>query len=79
MPLIPLDIPAGIYRNGTDFQSNGRWRDANLVRWVDNTMRPMGGWRTRSSNAANAQIRGMKTWVTNNNLRFIAGGISHSC
>ena len=74
MPLIPLDIPAGIYRNGTDFQSNGRWRDANLVRWVDNTMRPMGGWRTRSSNAANAQIRGMKTWVTNNNLRFIAGG-----
>ena len=48
MPLIPLDIPSGVYRNGTDLQSNGRWRDANLIRWIDNTMRPMGGWRTRS-------------------------------
>ena len=38
MPLLPLDIPAGIYRNGTDLQSQGRWRDSNLVRWFDNTI-----------------------------------------
>lgn len=23
MPLIPLDIPAGIYRNGTELQASG--------------------------------------------------------
>jgi hypothetical protein len=35
MPLIPLDIPPGIYRNGTELQSSNRWRDSNLIRWVD--------------------------------------------
>jgi len=31
MPLLPLDIPAGVYRNGTDYQSSGRWRDALIA------------------------------------------------
>ena len=46
MSLIDLNILAGVYRNGTDLQSMGRWRDANLVRWHDGVMRPVGGWRT---------------------------------
>jgi hypothetical protein len=44
MPLVPLTIPPGVARNGTDYQSQGRWRDASLVRWTDGTMRPVGGW-----------------------------------
>ena len=47
MPLIPLQIPAGVYRNGTEFQGSNRWRDANLVRWVEGTMRPVRGWEER--------------------------------
>jgi len=74
MTLIPLDIPAGVYRNGTDLQSQGRWRDANLVRWIDGTMRPLGGWRERSANAAAAKIRGMLAWNDDDNKRWIAGG-----
>jgi len=74
MTLIPLDIPAGVYRNGTDLQSQGRWRDANLVRWVDGTLRPVGGWRTRSETAANAKIRGMIAWIDNDDDRWIVGG-----
>ena len=57
MALIDLNIPAGVYRNGTDLQSMGRWRDASLIRWHDGVMRPVGGWRTRNNNAANASIR----------------------
>lgn len=49
MPLIPLQIPPGVYRNGTEYQASNRWHDANLVRWVDGTMRPVGGWRTRDA------------------------------
>ena len=74
MPLINLEIPAGVYRNGTDLQSIGRWRDANLVRWIDGTMRPVGGWRTRSSTAGNAPLRGMMTWADNSDLRWVATG-----
>ena len=74
MALIPLDLPAGVYRNGTDLQSQGRWRDSNLVRWFDNTLRPIGGWRTRSDTASAGQVRGMKSWIANNSDRWIAAG-----
>ena len=74
MSLIDLNIPAGVYRNGTDLQSMGRWRDANLVRWHDGVMRPVGGWRTRSSTAAAAKMRGMLTWTDNSDDRWIAAG-----
>lgn len=49
MPLLPLQIPPGVYRNGTKYQASGRWRDANLVRWTEGTMRPVGGWRARAT------------------------------
>ena len=74
MALIDLNIPAGVYRNGTDLQSQGRWRDTNLVRWHDGVMRPVGGWRTRSNDAANAKLRGMLTWTSNTDNRYIASG-----
>ena len=31
MALIQLQIPPGVYRNGTDLESANRWRDASLV------------------------------------------------
>ena len=74
MPLIALDLPAGVYRNGTDLQSQGRWRDSNLVRWHDNTMQPIQGWRVRSDTAANAKPRSIHAWVDNTNNRWIALG-----
>jgi hypothetical protein len=49
MPLIPLQLPPGVYRNGTEYQASNRWYDANLVRWIEGTMRPVGGWRTRNT------------------------------
>jgi hypothetical protein len=44
-PMIPLRLPPGLYKNGTVYQSKGRWYDANLVRFIDGTIRPVGGWR----------------------------------
>ena len=74
MALIDLKIPAGVYRNGTDLQSAGRWRDANLIRWIDGTMRPVGGWRTRSDTAGANKLRGMLTWSDNSNDRWMSSG-----
>lgn len=74
MALIDLNIPSGVYRNGTDFQSQGRWRDANLVRWHDGIMRPIKGWRTRSDSAADYKLRGMISWNDNSQDRWIATG-----
>ena len=71
MALIPLQIPPGVYRNGTDFEASNRWHDANLVRWHNGSMRPVGGWSTRVSSAYAAAPRAMHAWsdnVANSNL-----------
>ena len=76
MPLIPLKIPAGFYRTGTDFDAAGRWRDGSLVRWRDGSLRPIGGWRVNENIASittNAP-RGMHTWESNNGTRYVAAG-----
>jgi hypothetical protein len=75
--LIPLNIPPGVYKNGTDYQSKGRWTDANLVRWYENTMRPVGGWRKRSNTAFEGKCRGLLAWRNNSNVRWIGLG-THS-
>ena len=74
MALIPLDIPPGQYRNGTDFQATNRWRDASLVRWHDGSMRPVGGWTTRKASAFAAAPRAMLSWLDNSNDSYLAGG-----
>lgn len=82
MTLIPLDIPAGFYRNGTEYEQSGRWRDGSLVRWRDNSLRPIGGWRIRqdASNPSNDvtlsthKIRGTHSWTSLDASSWFAGG-----
>jgi len=72
MPLLPLDIPAGVYKNGTDYQSTGRWNDSNLVRWIDSAVRPVGGWSQKSATATSSICRALYAWTDNDLTRYIA-------
>ena len=74
MPLIPLNIPPGQYRNGTEYQSVGRWRDGNLIRFHEGSLRPVGGWRQRGSVDIAGVVRSMLAWEDNSNSRRIAFG-----
>ena len=74
---IPIKLPPGIYRNGTEYQAAGRWYDANLVRWYENTLRPVGGWRKRSSTQITGMCRGFLNWRDNSATRHTALG-THS-
>jgi hypothetical protein len=74
MAYIPLQIPPGVYKNGTEYQSKGRWNNSNLVRWFEGTVRPGGGWRKRSENQLSGKARGLLTWRDNNNNRRIGIG-----
>ena len=67
MSLIPLQLPPGVYRNGTDYEGSNRWRDSNLIRWHDSSMRPVGGWTTRTTtgDSISGTCRGMIGWVDN--------------
>lgn len=74
MALVPLDLKAGFYRNGTELEASNRWRDGSLVRWIDGSLKPVGGWAVRKSNFSNGVVRGMHTWQSNNGTAWLAGG-----
>ena len=74
MALLPLKIPAGFYRNGTDFEQSGRWRDGSLVRWLNGSLRPIGGWTVRKNGFTANPVRGMHSWQSNNGTAWLAGG-----
>lgn len=68
MALLPLQIPAGVYRNGTDYESSGRYMDTNLVRWTNGSLRPVGGWNGKFDLTSDltAAPRAMHVWVDYN-------------
>ena len=78
MALVPLTLPPGIYRNGTEFQQSNRWRDGNLVRWQDNSLRPIGGWRVRIEDAVTGISRGMLAWEDNTGDRWVVAGAANN-
>lgn len=43
--LFPIKMPPGMFRNGTEYESAGRWFDGNLVRWENGRLKPIGGWQ----------------------------------
>lgn len=79
MPLIPLKIPAGVYRTGTDYEFSGRWRDASLIRWSNGSMRPVGGWEAKFdlSSEITAKARSVFVWKDNSaNTNLVVGTVN---
>lgn len=78
--LVPFKVPAGIYKNGTEYQSQGRWNDSNLVRFFEGTIRPIGGWRNVIGGTPRADLqveglaRGAHSWRDNETNRYLVIG-----
>lgn len=70
MALYPVKLPPGVYRNGTEYQSQGRWYDANLVRWYEGTMRPVGGWQAENTTPFTGVCRGLYAWKDNDYFKY---------
>ncbi len=88
MKPVPIKIPPGFYRNGTDYESSGRWFKGNLVRWENGRLKPWGGWRSvmEQEAAFTGVARGGIAWRTargyyraafgtNSNLYFYDDGV----
>ena len=74
MPLVPLEIPPGVYANGTEMQSSGRWLDSSLVRWIEGTMRPVGGWTAFTNQTLPTTARAAISWRDDAAGRYVAFG-----
>lgn len=78
--LLDIKIPPGVYANGTGYQTKGRWADANLIRWFEGSMRPIGGWKIvkgntpRLSLTVNGKARGAHAWNSSAGQRYAAIG-----
>lgn len=76
MSLLPVKIPPGMFRNGTEYESSGRWYDGNMVRWNSGRMKPIGGWQAvlGPGVAFTGVARGGVAWEDNNGFKYIAIG-----
>ena len=73
---IPLKFQPGVWKNGTLYQAQGRWYDADLMRWSVGALGPIGGWRTwgTGTTAITNVPRTTLPWMDNTFRRWIAVG-----
>lgn len=74
MPFVPLKIPPGIVNKGTEYQTKGRWRDGNFIRWTDGILQPVGGWRRISPAPATGRVSGLLPFRDNRQFAYIGVG-----
>lgn len=72
--LLPIEIPPGLVANGTEYEAKGRWRNANLVRWYNGRLRPVGGWQRFTASPLTGVPRAVQTWRDNGGLARLAVG-----
>ncbi|MBU9552821.1 hypothetical protein [Burkholderia multivorans] len=86
MPYFPIDLPPGVMANGSLYESKGRWRKAEMLRWYNGHMRPVGGWQRFTAQPLSEPARALLTWRdinsaahcaigTANHLYHTAGGV----
>jgi len=71
MARFPLSYPPGVFRNGTDYQSQGRFYDAWGVRWHGKSFGPIGGSRPRGTDTVDGTARAAHAWKDNSNNTWI--------
>ena len=73
---VPLQFKPGVWKNGTLYQAQGRWFDADLMRWSVGALGPIGGWRTwgEATTAVTGVPRTALSWMDNSNNRWLAAG-----
>ena len=74
--LVELNVKPGVYKNGSVREAKGRYFDANLVRWKDGKLRPIGGWAKTTSSAITGKGRTMLPFLDNDKSSYIAVGTS---
>jgi len=74
--LIELNLKPGVYRNGSVREAKGRYYDANLVRWKNGKLKPIGGWAKTTSSTITGKGRTMLPFLDNSKSSYIAVGTS---
>lgn len=74
MPYISVKLPPGLFATGTEYQSKGFYRIADLMRWEDGALKPIGGWSSRADDPVEGVARAIITWSDDLNQSWIGVG-----
>ena len=74
MPLIPIKIPPGFYRNATQYQAKNRWYNGNLVRFSEGRLRPIGGWQRLATTQITKKGAVRELTITNGGTGYSGSG-----
>jgi hypothetical protein len=71
-----LDLPPGVFQDSTQYAIGKKWYSANQIRWVNNVMVPVGGWRMLLdfSPITTATVRKLFTWRDDLKAPWLAAG-----
>lgn len=74
MPLVPVQLPPGLERNNTPYDTSGRWWDMSQVRWQSGTLVPIGGWQRLTPTPLDSPVRAFNVWKDNAASRQVLVG-----
>ena len=74
MAFVPIQLPPGLERNNTPYDTPGRFWDMSLVRWQSGSMFPIKGWERLTSSPLDSAVRKIHIHRTNDNNRMVLVG-----
>ena len=69
-----LTFRPGVYEEGTDYSSEGRWVDSNLVRFRDGFPEKINGWEKAADESFYGTCRHMNLWSTLSGVIYVGMG-----
>jgi len=67
--LVPVQLPPGMERNNTPYDTTGAWWDMNLVRWQSGSLMPVLGNQKLTATPLNGAVRKIFVYRDNANNR----------
>lgn len=67
-----IELPPGVVNERSRRSNQANWREANLVRWDNNTLQPVKGWEKLDYASFASPIRAAHRWTDNTGVQHIA-------
>jgi hypothetical protein len=67
-----IDFPPGVVAETSRRRNQLNWREVNLVRWENNTLRPVKGWEKLNYTGIASPIRAIHKWLDNAGITNVA-------
>jgi len=74
MTMVPIQLPPGLERNNTPYDTPGAWWDTNLVRWQSGSLMPVLGNQRLTSSPLTGAVRKIYVYRDNSNVRNVLVG-----